>query len=78
MKGGRLLQILSLKMGANLKRGAYLKLGANSSIYGMSEVGYFWKYGIISQPPRRAIQPEIRFENCFYVFDQTYKYSLFH
>ena len=32
--GGRLLQILSLRRGANSKRGAYLKLGANSSIYG--------------------------------------------
>ena len=31
---GRLLQILSLRRGANSKRGAYLKLGANSSIYG--------------------------------------------
>ena len=34
-EGGRLLQILSLKRGANSKVGAYLKLGANSSIYGM-------------------------------------------
>ena len=32
--GGRLLQILNLRRGANSKRGAYLKLGANSSIYG--------------------------------------------
>ena len=31
---GRLFQILSLRRGANSKRGAYLKLGANSSIYG--------------------------------------------
>ena len=31
--GARLLQILSLRRGANSKRGAYLKLGANSSIY---------------------------------------------
>ena len=35
-EGGRLLQILSLRRGANWKRGAYLKLGANSNIYGMS------------------------------------------
>ena len=34
LKGGRLLQILNLRRGANSKRGAYLKLGANSSIYG--------------------------------------------
>ena len=33
-EGGRLLQILSLRRGANSRRGAYLKLGANSSIYG--------------------------------------------
>ena len=33
MKGECLLQILSLKRGANSKRGAYLKLGTNSSIY---------------------------------------------
>ena len=33
--GGRLLQVLSLRRGANSKRGAYLKLGANSSIYGI-------------------------------------------
>ena len=34
LKGGaRLLQILSLRRGANSKRVAYLKLGANSSIY---------------------------------------------
>ena len=33
--GGRLLQILSLRRGANSKRSAYLKLGANSSIYGI-------------------------------------------
>ena len=32
--GGRLLQILSLRRGANSKLGAYLKLGANSSING--------------------------------------------
>ena len=30
------LPILSLRRGANSKRGAYLKLGANSSIYGKS------------------------------------------
>ena len=35
-EGGRLLQILNLRRGANSKRGAYLKLGANSSIYGSS------------------------------------------
>ena len=34
-KGRRLLQILSLRRGANSKRGAYLKLGANLSIYGI-------------------------------------------
>ena len=33
--GGRLLLILSLRRGANSKRGAYLKLSANSSIYGI-------------------------------------------
>ena len=33
-KGGSLLQILSLRRGANSKPGADLKLGANSSIYG--------------------------------------------
>ena len=33
LEGGRLLQILNLRRGANSKRGAYLKLGANSSIY---------------------------------------------
>ena len=32
-EGGRLFQILSLRRGANSKRGAYLKLSANSSIY---------------------------------------------
>ena len=32
--GGRLLQILNLRRGANSKQGAYLKLGTNSSIYG--------------------------------------------
>ena len=36
--GGRLLQILSLRRGANSKRGAYLKLGVNSSIYGSSKL----------------------------------------
>ena len=35
--GGRLLQILSLRRGANSKRGVYLKLGANSSIYGKQQ-----------------------------------------
>ena len=30
---GDLFQILSLRRGANSKRGAYLKLGAKSSIY---------------------------------------------
>jgi len=34
-EGGRLLQILNLRRGANSKRGTYLKLGANSSIYGI-------------------------------------------
>ena len=34
-EGGRLLQILNLRRGANSKQGAYLKLGANSSIYGI-------------------------------------------
>ena len=34
-KGGLFLQILSLRRGANSKRGAYLKLGANSSSYGI-------------------------------------------
>ena len=34
-EGGRLLQILSVRRGANSKRGAYLKLGANLSIYGI-------------------------------------------
>ena len=33
-KRGRLFQILSLRRGANSKRGGYLKLGANLSIYG--------------------------------------------
>ena len=33
LKGGRLLQILSLRRGANLKRDTYLKLGAYLSIY---------------------------------------------
>ena len=37
MEGGRLLQILSLRRGANSKRGAYWKLGTNSSIYGISD-----------------------------------------
>ena len=40
-EGGRSLQILNLRRGANSKRGAYLKLGANSSIYGK-----FCKYGM--------------------------------
>ena len=39
-EGGRLLQILSLRRGANSKRGAYLKLGANSSIYGKTLGSY--------------------------------------
>ena len=40
--GGRLLQILNLRRGANSKRGAYLKLGANSSIYGrLTFLSYF-------------------------------------
>ena len=38
---GRLLQILSLRRGANAKRGAYLKLGTNSSIYGKWNL-FFW------------------------------------
>ena len=29
------LKVLSIRRGANSKRGAYLKLGANSSIYGI-------------------------------------------
>ena len=33
-EGKRLFQILSLRRGANSKRGAYLKEGANSSNYG--------------------------------------------
>ena len=33
--GGGLLKLLSIRRGANSKRGAYLKLGANSSIYGI-------------------------------------------
>ena len=33
-EGKRLFQILSLRRGANSKRGAYLKVGANSSNYG--------------------------------------------
>ena len=36
-KGGCLLQILSLKRGANSKQGAYLKLGSISSIFGLLE-----------------------------------------
>ena len=35
-RGARLLQISSLRRGANSKPGAYLKLGANLSIYGMN------------------------------------------
>ena len=31
-EGGRLLQILTYRRGANSRRGAYLKLGTNSSI----------------------------------------------
>ena len=37
LKGGCLLQILSLRKGTKSKQGAYFKLGSISSIFGMLE-----------------------------------------
>ena len=58
------LQMLSLRRGANSKRGVYLKLGANLSIYGMCYFKCFF-FNFQDKPVfqrTERVQP-----SCFYV-----------
>ena len=72
--GGRLLQILSLRRGANSKRGAYLKLGANSSIYGK----YYFFYQESLKPAQTSFVCESpgKYTKCYPLPLRTIFFSL--
>ena len=63
-EGGCLLQILSLRRGANSKRGPYLKLDANLNIYGILTSDLRDTSAMLYQLSYEATHGRHEFESC--------------